>query len=78
VSALAWQVFLDRIPTRENLCKMRIIQRDETLCPSCGLGSETACHLFLHCPFAAAVWYTLNRWLGVVVVLLGEVIMSYG
>jgi uncharacterized membrane protein SpoIIM required for sporulation len=40
---------------------------------------ETARHLFLHCRFAAAVWYALNRWLGgVVVVLPGEVLMSYG
>jgi hypothetical protein len=78
VSALAWQVFLDRIPTRENLCKRGIINVNETLCPLCCRELETTQHLFLHCPFAAAVWYALNRWLGVVVVPPGEVIMSYG
>jgi hypothetical protein len=78
VSALAWQVFLDRVPTRENLCKRGIIHSGETLCPLCGRELETTNHLFLHCSFAGAVWYALNRWLGVVVVLPGEVIMSYG
>jgi hypothetical protein len=50
----------------------------ENLCPLCGTVGETSNHLFLHCSFAAAVWYALNRWLGVVVVLPGEVILSYG
>jgi hypothetical protein len=78
VSALAWQVFLDRIPTRDNLRKRGIIPMGENLCPLCGTVGETSNHLFLHCSFAAAVWYALNRWLGVVVVLPGEVILSYG
>jgi hypothetical protein len=78
VSALMWQLLLDRIPTRVNLCKRGIITLDTTLCPLCGRDPETARHLFLHCPFAAAVWYALNRWLGVMVVLPGEVLASYG
>jgi hypothetical protein len=78
VSALAWQVLLNRIPTRDNLCKRGMLNRDDTLCPLCGRETETTRHLFLHCPFATANWYALNRWLGVVVVLPGEVLMSYG
>jgi hypothetical protein len=77
VSALAWQLLLDRIPTKDNLCKRGIIRIDEVGCSLCGGMAETASHLFLHCPFAAAVWYAINRWLGVVVVPPGEVLMSY-
>ncbi|WJX78360.1 hypothetical protein P8452_61591 [Trifolium repens] len=44
----------------------------------CGEMAETSRHLFLHCYFAAAVWYHLNRWLGVRVVLPPEVMLSYG
>jgi hypothetical protein len=78
VSALAWQLLLDRIPTRVNLCKRGIVTMDATLCPLCGGDPETARHLFLHCPFVAAVWYALNRWLGVMVVPPGELIASFG
>jgi hypothetical protein len=38
---------------------------------------ETTQHLFLHCPFTSAVWYALNRWLGVVVVPPGDALSSY-
>jgi hypothetical protein len=77
VSGLAWQLLLDRVPTRENLGKRRVLHNNETSCPFCERELETARHLFLHCPFASAVWYALNRWLGVVVVLPGDVMMSY-
>jgi hypothetical protein len=78
VSALAWQLFLDRIPTKSNLCRRGIIRVGEDKCSVCGVGTETARHLFLHCPFTANVWYGVNRWLGVMVVLPQEVLPSYG
>jgi hypothetical protein len=60
------------------LCKRGILNRDETRCPLCNLEMESTLHLFLHCPFASAVWYALNRWLGVMVVPPWDVVMSYG
>jgi hypothetical protein len=48
------------------------------MCPLYGVGTETARHLFLHSSFAADVWYAVNRWLGVMVVLSQEVLASYG
>jgi hypothetical protein len=78
VSGFAWQLLLDRIPTRENLCKRGLLHGEENVSPLCCEEEETARHIFLHCRFAAAVWYALNRWLGVVVVPPGEVLMSYG
>jgi hypothetical protein len=78
VSALAWQVFLNRIPTKENLCRRGILRTNETACMLCRDGGESVRHLFLHCDYAVVIWYSVCRWLGVVVVLPAEVVMSYG
>jgi hypothetical protein len=78
VSALAWQVFLNRIPTKENLCRRGILRTNETACVLCRDGGESVRHLFLHCDYAVVIWYSVCRWLGVVVVLPAEVVMSYG
>ncbi|MCH81167.1 LINE-1 reverse transcriptase like, partial [Trifolium medium] len=51
VCALAWQLCLDRIPTKENLCRRRIVRNDDSLC---------------------------SLWLGTMVVLPPDVMMSYG
>jgi hypothetical protein len=77
VCVLAWQLVLDKIPTRENLCRRGILTNDANVCLLCNGVAESTRHLFLHCPFASAVWYGLNRWLGVVVVPPLEMGMSY-
>ncbi|KAK2366908.1 hypothetical protein QL285_080242 [Trifolium repens] len=59
VSALSWQLLLDKIPNRENLRRRNIINSDESRCVFCGLVVESASHLFLHCRFTAEVWYAL-------------------
>jgi hypothetical protein len=77
VSALSWQLLLDRIPTRDNLRRRGVIQTEDSSCPICHEVVESANHLFLHCRYAARVWYDIMRWLGVVVVLPPTVLMSY-
>ncbi|WJX68394.1 hypothetical protein P8452_52767 [Trifolium repens] len=77
VSALSWQMFLKKIPTRENLRRRGILNPDESRCVFCGLVDESASHLFLHCKFTTEVWYALMRWLGVVLVLPSSISMSY-
>jgi hypothetical protein len=64
VCAFAWQLLLDRIPTKDNLLKRRIIQPAQGVCVFCGLAPESSTHLFLHCRGAAKVWYDVSRWLG--------------
>ncbi|GAU51608.1 hypothetical protein TSUD_414400 [Trifolium subterraneum] len=44
----------------------------------CGKEVECSRHLFIHCDFAAHIWYAICRWLGVVVILPPEVMMMYG
>jgi hypothetical protein len=62
VCAFSWQLILDRIQTKDNLLKRRIIQVQHGNCSLCGETSETGRHLFLHCRFVAKVWYDIIRW----------------
>jgi hypothetical protein len=38
VGAFAWQLFLDRIPTKQNLSRRVILRHDEATCVSCVVG----------------------------------------
>jgi hypothetical protein len=71
-------LLLDRIPTKENLCRRGILHIDEALCTVCDSSIESSRHLILHCNFAAKIWYAVCNWLGVVTVLPPDVAMSYG
>jgi hypothetical protein len=77
VSALAWQLLLDRIPTRENLRRRDVIRLLDANCPFCALEVESAQHLFLHCRFTARIWFAVLRWYGVVSVLPPSVVSSF-
>jgi hypothetical protein len=77
VRTMVWQLLLDRIPTKENLYRRRIIQAEEALCLICARAMESANHLFLHCNFAASVLYAINRWLDVLIVLPPDVTTTY-
>ncbi|KAK2449803.1 hypothetical protein QL285_008959 [Trifolium repens] len=77
VSALSWQLLLNKIPTRENLRRRNVLTSDESKCVFCDLYVESANHLFLHCGYSAEVWYALTRWLGVVLALPPSLSSSY-
>ena len=51
VGLFAWRMFRDRLPTKVNLLRRRIIPNDSRLCvANCG-SEENSSHLFLHCHF---------------------------
>jgi hypothetical protein len=77
VSALSWQVALDRVPTRFNLWRRGVIRVEDSGCPLCNDAMETTSHLFLHCRVTANIWYAIMRWFGVVVVIPPTVAISY-
>jgi hypothetical protein len=77
VCAMAWQLFLDRIPTREILSVRGVILPADACCPFCVNVIESSVHIFLHCRIAAAIWYRLARWLGLSTVLPPSVLPSY-
>jgi hypothetical protein len=60
VTGFAWLVLRDRVPTRENLIRRRIVlDNDQNRCIFCGDHAETAQHLFLYCN-AILNWLGLN------------------
>jgi len=65
VSVFAWRLFCDRLPTKDNLYRRRIIQEDVQLRVfGCGM-IESAYHIFLHCDVFDQVWHVVHHWLGV-------------
>ena len=65
VLVFSWRLLRNRIPTKDNLYRRRIIQEEAQLCIS-GCGKiETTYHLFLHCDVFGQVWQLVYLWLGV-------------
>jgi hypothetical protein len=64
VLAFSWTMLLDRIPTKINLAKRRIVGvEDSKRCVFCEDGDESVTHLFLHCVWVSRVWREVMRWL---------------
>ncbi|XP_039018027.1 uncharacterized protein LOC120149240 [Hibiscus syriacus] len=51
---IAWMTFLDKLPTKERLHQMRLI--NDCTCNFCGAVMENRNHLFFDCPTAASLW----------------------
>jgi hypothetical protein len=77
VVAFVWQLLLNRIQTKDNLFKRRMLQADQLMCVMCNRTIESANHLFLHCDVAAKVWYEINRWLGFYLVIPPNFFLSF-
>jgi len=58
VGLFAWQLFRDRLSTKDNLLRRGVITNDSRLCVAGCASEENAAHLFLHCPFFGSPWYT--------------------
>ena len=59
VSVFAWRLLRNRLPTKDNLIRRRIIQHDNDLyIGECSLG-ETADHLLFRCDYFDMVWYRI-------------------
>lgn len=66
VVVFSWQSLLDRIPTKDNLPKRRILPTESRVrCVFCDQVGETAAHLFLHCDMSFKVWSMVCGWLGI-------------
>jgi hypothetical protein len=60
----SWTMLLDRIPTKVNLAKRRLLAVEESKwCVFCGYEDEPAIHLFLHCNVISKVWSAVMNWL---------------
>ena len=73
VVLFAWRLFRDRLSTKDNLFRRRIIDVDAQSCVGgCGL-VETSPHLFLHCTFFGSVWNHIYQWVDVSAVMSDNV-----
>lgn len=69
VVLFVWRLFCDRLPTKDNLHRQRVLENDAQICVGgCGM-IETSAHLFLHCNLFSSVWIPILRWFGVSAVL---------
>ncbi|XP_058759055.1 uncharacterized protein LOC131632268 [Vicia villosa] len=64
VSVLAWRVWQNRIPTRDNLVKRGILVDSQNSCPFGCDEEESVSHIFFECPLAWNAWSEVLRWLG--------------
>lgn len=61
VNIFIWRVMMDRLPTRDNLIKLKV-DLDSALCPVCGSDNESIQHMLFKCPIASEVWRFIERW----------------
>jgi hypothetical protein len=62
---LAWRLFRNRLPTKDNLVRRNIIAHGSVFCVTgCG-GVETTQHLFLSCPVLAPLWNLIQTWISI-------------
>jgi hypothetical protein len=70
MSILAWRLFYDRLPTKDNLRKRGVHLNSSSLCVGgCGC-VENANHVFFNCPMLSCVWKETLKWLGVYTALV--------
>jgi hypothetical protein len=63
VLLFVWRLLRDRLPTRDNLMRRRILHSNDMACAAgCGV-SETTKHLLLDCGISNTVWYHVWQWL---------------
>lgn len=65
VSAFAWKMLQNRIPTKDNLIKRGVLTGDSITCAVCSHVEESVAHLFFECDHFSKVWVDMLRWLGV-------------
>ena len=65
VNALAWRLFCNTLPTKDNLVTRNIISHDSQFCVT-GCGRlETTHHLFLSFPAFAPLWRMVRSWISI-------------
>ncbi|XP_057415175.1 uncharacterized protein LOC130710037 [Lotus japonicus] len=65
VKAFAWRILLDRIASKENLLKRRVlVVHDQATCSFCSAHLESCWHLLFSCPVSNHLWQLGANWLG--------------
>ncbi|GKE56598.1 RNA-directed DNA polymerase, eukaryota [Tanacetum coccineum] len=61
INVFAWNIFLDRLPTRLNLYRRGVVITSVE-CPNCGEANEDTTHIFFNCGLALDVMHLVCRW----------------
>lgn len=64
VSLFAWRLFHERLPTKDNLARHRVLHTDDTMCMGACGELETADNLLFSCDTFGSVWSFILQWLG--------------
>jgi hypothetical protein len=77
ISVFVWRLIRNRLPTKDNLVRRRVLSQEEAACVF-GCGSpETANHLFLGCAAADSLWSQVWLWLGISFVSHADIFHHY-
>jgi hypothetical protein len=64
INLFAWRLYLNRIPTKDNLLQRRVLSlNDQISSGGCGL-NEDRDHLLGTCDFYGNIWKEVSFWLG--------------
>ncbi|XP_058721842.1 uncharacterized protein LOC131593378 [Vicia villosa] len=64
IKIFAWKVFIDRIPTRDQLLNRGVVNVTCPDCVMCGSCLESSSHLFFNCQEVKGIWKHVFLWLG--------------
>jgi len=64
VSLFAWRLFRNRLPTKDNLSRRRVIPHDAQLCVTGCSNIESTNNLFLGCIVLNSIWHLVCNWIG--------------
>ncbi|XP_048494804.1 uncharacterized protein LOC125494938 [Beta vulgaris subsp. vulgaris] len=63
IEIFLWLALLEKINTKENLVRRKILPHEENVCPLCNSSPENVSHLLIHCPFSQCIWqWWCNLW----------------
>ncbi|XP_058759067.1 uncharacterized protein LOC131632311 [Vicia villosa] len=65
IKVFTWRLFIDRLPTRDNLLKRGVTSVVCPNCVMCGSSLESSSHLFFFCQEVKAVWNYVFTWLDI-------------
>ena len=65
VSVSVWRLLRNRLPTKDNLLRRRVLHHDDTICVGGCDSQETAVHFLLRCDIFGSLWQLIYQWIGI-------------
>jgi len=65
VSVFVWRLLHNRLPTKDNLLRRRVLHLDDTTCVGGCDSQETAVHFLFRCDIFGSLWHLIYQWLGI-------------